>query len=70
MKHLNGDNYCFHKKDTSDACFCCNQKVERLIIVRHMESNRLVHLCLECMIENSSDYLLDNTKAWPGEKQK
>jgi hypothetical protein len=30
----------------------------------------LVHLCPACMIDNTADYLLDNTRPWLGDKKK
>jgi hypothetical protein len=56
--------YQFHEKDKKDRCFVCGQSSERFLILRHIGSAKLVHLCLECMVENIEDYLLDNTKPW------
>ena len=69
MKYYDAENYRFHEKDISDRCFCCTQNATRLLIVRHIESEMLVHLCPECMVENLSDYLLDNTRPWLGAKK-
>jgi len=69
MKYNDAESYRFHKEDVADACFCCKQSAPRLLIVRHVESNMMVHLCPECMIENSNDYLLDNTRPWTGAKR-
>jgi len=60
--------YQFHEKDSDGKCFCCNENAERLLIVRQIESMMLVHLCPKCMMDNFSDYLLDNTRPWLGEK--
>jgi hypothetical protein len=30
----------------------------------------MVHLCPECMINHSDNYLLDNTRPWVGPKNK
>jgi len=68
MKYYDEESYRFHKKDIADKCFCCNQNAPRLLIVRHIESNMMVHLCPECMIDHSDDYLLDNTRPWLGPK--
>ncbi|KQC09785.1 MAG: hypothetical protein APR62_13275 [Smithella sp. SDB] len=62
------NNYLFHPNDISDACFCCARKESFLIVVRHQASNKLVHLCSECMTAKSDEYLLDNTKPWTGSK--
>jgi hypothetical protein len=60
--------YQFHKRDSTDKCFTCNEPSERLLIVRQIESMMLVHLCQNCLINNYADYLLDNTRPWLGEK--
>ena len=70
MKYYDEENYRFHKNDVSDKCFCCHQNAPRLLTVRHIESNLLVHPCPACMIDNTADYLLDNTRPWLGEKKK
>ena len=63
-------SYRFHEKDTPERCFACSESPERLIVVRHIPSMMLVHLCKDCMLDNFSDYLLDNTRPWLGEKGK
>jgi hypothetical protein len=68
MKYSDEESYRFHKNNVPDKCFCCGNTAPRLLIVRHIESNMLVHLCPECMVNNSSDYLLDNTRPWLGAK--
>ena len=70
MKYYDEESYRFHKKDVPDKCFCCSQPAPRLLIVRHIESQMMVHLCPECMLEGSNDYLLDNTRPWLGPKNK
>jgi hypothetical protein len=57
-------SYQFYDKDRADRCFACSQNSERLLILRHIGSMKLVHLCRNCMVENIADYLLDNTKPW------
>jgi hypothetical protein len=63
-------SYQFHEKDVTDRCFTCSKNVEILLVFRHIESMKLVHLCRDCICENMSDYLLDNTRPWLGEKGK
>ncbi|MBP1710930.1 MAG: hypothetical protein H6Q49_1132 [Deltaproteobacteria bacterium] len=70
MKYYDEESYRFNKNDVSDRCFCCSQTALRYLIVRHIESNMLVHLCPECMMEHSDDYMLDNTRPWLGENGK
>jgi hypothetical protein len=60
--------YRFHKEDSADKCFTCDENSERLLVVRQIASMMLVHLCKNCMMNNFSDYLLDNTRPWLGEK--
>jgi hypothetical protein len=62
--------YQFHTKDVPDRCFVCSDNSTRLLIVRHIESMMLVHLCPDCMVNDTSGYLLDNTRPWLGEKGK
>jgi hypothetical protein len=69
MKYYDAESYRFHKNDVVDRCFCCNQSAPRLLTVRHIESQMMVHLCPECMIEYTDDYLLDNTRPWLGPKE-
>jgi hypothetical protein len=70
MKYNDEESYRFHKNDVLDRCFCCSQSSQRYLIVRHINSNMLVHLCPECMMDNSNDYMLDNTRPWLGENSK
>jgi len=60
--------YEFHERDTVEKCFLCQENSSKLFIVRQIESMKMVHMCGECMVNNSSDYLLDNTRPWEGEK--
>ncbi|MGA2781127.1 MAG: hypothetical protein ABSF13_04320 [Smithella sp.] len=68
MNYHDEESYRFHNNDVADKCFCCNQNATRLLIVRHVESGKMVHLCPECMINYTDDYLLDNTRPWFGPK--
>lgn len=61
-------SYLFHKSDGADRCFACSETPDRLLIARQIKSMMLVHLCPNCLVNNSSDYLLDNTRPWLGEK--
>lgn len=61
-------SYRFHKSDSADKCFACNENSDRLLIVRQIKSMMLVHLCHNCIANNFSEYLLDNTRPWLGEK--
>jgi len=70
MKYNDEESYRFHKNDVLDRCFCCSQNAPRYLIVRHIESSMLVHLCPECMMDHSDDYMLDNTRPWFGENSK
>jgi hypothetical protein len=63
-------SYQFHEKDATDRCFMCSNTTETLLVLRHIESMKLVHLCRDCICENMADYLLDNTRPWLGEKGK
>ena len=62
------DSYLFHENDTRERCFLCRKNATRLIIVRHIQSMQMIHLCEGCLVHNRSDYLLDNTRPWPGKK--
>lgn len=70
MKYYDEDHYRFHESDQADQCFCCHCAAPRLIIVRHIASKMMVHLCPECMVEKCNDYLLDNTRPWLGPKDR
>lgn len=60
--------YQFHEDDVPDRCFSCKCSSERIMIMRQIKSMMLVHLCPDCMLDNLSEYLLDNTRPWAGEK--
>ena len=70
MKYNDGKFYEFHEKDAPDRCFACSNAPPRLLIVRQIESMLLVHLCRDCMLDNLSDYILDNTRPWIGDRGK
>jgi hypothetical protein len=67
-KHDDKKSYLFHKKDDPNRCFACGCGTERLLVVRHVSSMMLVHLCPDCMLNGGEDYLLDNTRPWVGKK--
>ena len=58
--------YEFDGKDTPDRCFVCKNAARNLMILRQIKSMMLVHICRDCIYENISDYMLDNTKPWRG----
>ncbi|MBN1381991.1 MAG: hypothetical protein JXA41_09975 [Deltaproteobacteria bacterium] len=62
------NTYQFHEEDISGRCFICKYPTEKMLIVRQIKSMKLVHLCADCMFENLSEYLLDNTRPWAGKK--
>ena len=64
------NSYLFHSRDRADICFACNEGSTGLLVVREIKSMMLVHLCPICLVNDSSRYLLDNTKPWLGEKGK
>lgn len=66
MKCYNEDYYERHADDAPDRCFLCGDLSEGLSVVRHIESMKMIHLCVQCMIDRGSEYLLDNTRAWKG----
>ncbi|HON58390.1 MAG TPA: hypothetical protein PLT45_02520 [Smithella sp.] len=66
MKYYDQDSYRFHGDDAAGRCFCCRQSVSKLLIVRHVQSEKMVHLCSQCLVEHTDDYLLDNTRPWTG----
>jgi len=68
IKYDDENCYLFHDKDALDRCFTCSSNTTRLMIVRQISSMMLVHLCPDCLVNNMSDYLLDNTRPWLGEK--
>jgi hypothetical protein len=58
--------YKFHEEDAPERCFICKYPCEKTLIMRQIKSMMLVHLCPECMLDNLSEYLLDNTRPWGG----
>jgi len=70
MQYDDENSYRFHEKDAPDRCFICKEEIPNLMIFRHIKSMMLVHICKECIYENISDYLLDNTRPWTCEKGK
>jgi hypothetical protein len=70
MKCNDKDYYGLDKKDVPDKCFLCGQNSGKLFIVRQVKNMKMVHLCPSCMINNPSDFLLDNTRPWKGDKAK
>jgi len=60
--------YEFHERDIPEKCFLCAQNSGKLFIVRQVSSMKMVHLCGDCMVSNSDEYLLDNTRPWEGIK--
>ena len=70
MDYCDESNYAWHEKDMSGSCFTCGKKSERLSVVRHIASMRMVHMCPDCMVDKMSEYLLDNTREWKGPKAK
>jgi hypothetical protein len=67
-KFLDEKCYEFHEKDTHERCFLCSENSQYLFTVRQLSSMKMVHLCGECMVNNPSEYLLDNTRPWEGDK--
>jgi len=70
IQYDDADSYQFHEKDSPDKCFSCAKKSEKMLVLRQIASMKLVHLCQECICEYISDYLLDTTRPWLGEKGK
>ena len=66
MKSRFGDAqmYEFHSRDESGKCFLCACESSQMFVVRELKSMQMVHLCKDCMVNNASDYLLDNTRPW------
>lgn len=69
-KYLDEKCYEFHDKDCTDKCFLCSENSQKLFVVRQIASMKMVHMCGECMVNNSNEYLLDNTRPWEGDKGK
>lgn len=70
MKCYDEQYYELHEEDVPDRCFLCEQNPEKLFIVRQIASMRMIHLCPGCMVNNMSEFLLDNTRAWTSSKEK
>ena len=68
MHYDDEKTYRFHEQDAPDRCFICKEVIPELMIFRHIKSMMLVHVCRECIYDNISDFLLDNTRPWTGEK--
>ncbi len=67
MRETDESAFTFHEKDSAERCFACGRATPKSVVVRHLPSMTLVHLCTECLVSGSADYLLDNTRAWrPG----
>jgi hypothetical protein len=66
MKCRFGDEhmYEFHDGDSQDKCFLCSKPSKKTFTVREIKSQKMVHLCGICMVNNISDYILDNTRPW------
>jgi hypothetical protein len=65
---MDGQCYEFHEDDTKERCFLCSRNSQRLFVVRQISSMKMVHLCSDCMVNNSDTFLLDNTRPWEGRK--
>jgi hypothetical protein len=68
MSYYDKEFYEFHDDDSGDSCFLCSQNSSHLFVVRHVKSEKMVHLCQDCMLNNLSEYLLDNTRPWTSKK--
>ncbi|MBN1827801.1 MAG: hypothetical protein JW884_01480 [Deltaproteobacteria bacterium] len=64
MKYDDDASYRFHEKDVNDHCFLCSANSQHFFIVRQISTMMMVHLCQDCMLDNTSEYLLDNTRPW------
>ncbi|MCD6571227.1 MAG: hypothetical protein J7L53_11040 [Deltaproteobacteria bacterium] len=64
MQYDDKKAYEFHTSDSADKCFLCKKHINKLLVVRQIATMKMVHLCPECMVNNLSDYLLDNTRPW------
>ncbi|MCK4534980.1 MAG: hypothetical protein KAT81_05560, partial [Syntrophobacterales bacterium] len=72
MKCYDEDYYELHEEDVLDMCFLCrqDQNPKKLFIVRQIASMKMIHLCPSCMVNNMSEFLLDNTRAWTSSKER
>ncbi len=66
MKCRFGDEnmYDFHDADAKETCFLCRKACKKTFTVREIKSQKMVHLCGGCMVNNVSGYMLDNTRPW------
>ncbi len=66
MKCRFGDEHMYelHEGDSKNRCFLCKESCEKTFTVREIKSQKMVHLCKDCMVNNISDYILDNTRPW------
>ena len=69
-KYTDEKCYEFHEKDVKDKCFLCTSNGCHLFTVRQVSSMKMVHLCGDGMVNNSDEYLLDNTRPWEGDMGK
>lgn len=67
-RYLDEKCYEFHEGDSAERCFLCSENSRKLFIVRQVASMKMVHMCSECMVNHLSEYLLDNTRPWEGDK--
>jgi len=70
VRYNDEKSYTFHNGDSADICFLCKRCINQLFVVRQIATGKMVHLCRECMLDNLSEYLLDNTRPWKGPKEK
>lgn len=64
MNYDDIESYLFHTDDTPESCFLCSKDMPKPIVVRHIKTMKMIHLCERCFTDNLSDYLLDNTRPW------
>ncbi len=69
IRYDDEESYRFHKEDRDGSCFLCRENSKDLLVVRQIESMKMIHLCGGCMMKNLADYLLDNTRPWLGDKK-
>jgi len=48
------------------GCCVCSMNERELYLVRDASSGRLVEVCSYCLLERIDDFVLDNTRPWPG----
>jgi hypothetical protein len=66
VNYFDADCYAFHERDDAERCFLCAGRPPKLIVVRHVASMKMAHLCERCFLGHLSDFLLDNTRPWFG----